>query len=183
MILRLCDPRDSHPRSKRHGGPQDRGLGKTNSAIVEALGASPVSLNLVELSPALQQGVIDGLNAPIDIILAYKWNETAKHVDLCVSLHVLLSVDGQFGVVGQLDPELRGIIQKTADEVALNHRTRSEQETEKAIQGLRDSGVDVHVQTPEERAAWIEATAGVWDAFAPQVGTDLTERVRGYGRD
>ncbi len=164
-------------------GLKIRGLGKINSAMVEALGASPVSLNLVETSPALQQGVIDGLNAPIDIVLAYKWHESARHVTYAPAYLSFYPWMVNAAWWDGLDPELRDIIQKTAAEVSLNHRKRSEDETQKAIDALRAAGVDVHVQTPEERAAWIEKTAGVWDAFAPQIGPELIERVRGYGRD
>ena len=88
----LRNPRDM-------AGLKMRGLGRTNSAMLQALGASAVSLNLVELSPALQQGVIDGLNAPIDIMLAYKWNESGEARHLCPGLYRLLPVDGERQVV------------------------------------------------------------------------------------
>jgi hypothetical protein len=40
----------------------------------------------------------------------------------------------------------------------------------------------VHVQTPEERKAWMDATAGVWTQFETQVGKPLIDRVRGYSK-
>jgi C4-dicarboxylate-binding protein DctP len=175
-------------RSKPLRAPRDmaglkvRGLGRTNSAMLSVLGASPVSLNLVELSPALQQGVIDGLNAPIDIALAYKWYESAKYVTYAPAYLGFYPWMVNARWWNGLDPQLRQIIQDTAVEVALRHRPRSEAETQKAIDALRSHGADVHVQTDSEKAAWIEATAPVWTQLEPQIGKDLIERVRSYSK-
>jgi C4-dicarboxylate-binding protein DctP len=175
-------------RTKALRGPRDaqglkiRGLGKTNSAMLQALGASPVSLNLVELSPALQQGVIDGLNAPIDIVLAYKWHESVKHVTYAPVYLAFYPWMVNAKWWNGLPADLRKIIQDTAIEVAQRHRARSEAETQRAIAGLKAGGVDVHVQTPEERKAWMDATAGVWTQFETQVGKPLIDRVRGYSK-
>lgn len=175
-------------RNKALRAPRDmaglkmRGLGRTNSAMLQALGASPVSLNLVELSPALQQGVIDGLNAPIDIMLAYKWNESVKHLTYAPAYigYYPWMVNAKWW--NGLPADLRKIIQDTAVEVARAHRARSEAETQKALAGLKASGVETHVQTPEERKAWIEATLPVWQQFEPVVGKDLIEKVRSYSK-
>ena len=150
--------------------------------MLSALGASAVSLNLVELSPALQQGVIDGLNAPIDIVLAYKWYEAVKHVTYAPAYLAFYPWMVNAKWWKGLDESLRATIQDTALEVAMRHRARSEAETQKAIDALRSHGVDVHVQTEAEREAWADATARVWSDFEPQVGKDLIERVKGYSR-
>jgi C4-dicarboxylate-binding protein DctP len=175
-------------RNKALRGPRDiqglkiRGLGKTNSAMLQALGASPVSLNLVELSPALQQGVIDGLNAPIDIILAYKWTESVKHVTYAPAYLAFYPWMVNAKWWNGLPADLRKIIQDTAVEVAQRHRARSEAETQRTIAAMKAAGVDLHVQTPEERKAWIDATAPVWTQFEAQVGKDLIARVRAYSK-
>ncbi|BAT58599.1 C4-dicarboxylate-binding periplasmic protein precursor [Variibacter gotjawalensis] len=175
-------------RTKALRAPRDmaglkmRGLGRTNSAILSSLGASPVSLNLVELSPALQQGVIDGLNAPIDIMLAYKWYESVKHITYAPAYLGFYPWMANAKWWSGLPPDLRKIIQETAIEVALRHRARSEAETDKAIEALRRHGVDVHVQTSEERGAWAEATSSVWKQAEPQIGAELIARVRAYSK-
>ena len=175
-------------RNKALRGPRDiqglkiRGLGKTNSAMLQALGASPVSLNLVELSPALQQGVIDGLNAPIDIILAYKWTESVKHVTYAPAYLAFYPWMVNAKWWNGLPADLRKIIQDTAVEVAQRHRARSEAETQRTIAAMKAAGVDLHVQTSEERKAWIDATAPVWTQFEAQVGKDLIARVRAYSK-
>jgi C4-dicarboxylate-binding protein DctP len=175
-------------RNKPLRAPRDmaglkmRGLGKTNAAMLAALGAAPVSLNLVELSPALQQGVIDGLNAPIDIVLAYKWHESVKHVTYAPAYLAFYPWMANAKWWNGLPDDLRAIIQATAIEVAMRHRARSEAETRRAIEALRAHGVDVHVQTETERSAWTQATDPLWKQAEPQIGNDLIARVREYSR-
>lgn len=171
----LRNPRDM-------AGLKMRGLGRVNLAMLQALGATPVSLNFVELSPAIQQGVIDGLNVPTDNFLIYKWNESIKHVTYApyyVAFYPWM-VNAKWWA--GLPADLRQIIQETAIDVAKRHRERARTESQKAIDGMRAAGVNVHVQTPEERAAWIEATRPVWKQFEGQIGAELLERVQRYSK-
>ncbi|HWM81290.1 MAG TPA: TRAP transporter substrate-binding protein DctP [Pseudolabrys sp.] len=163
-------------------GLKMRGLGKINAAMLSKLGATPVSLNLVEISPALQQGVIDGLNAPIDIMLAYKWHESVKHITFAPAYMSFYPWTVNAAWWNKLDPSLRKTIQETATEVAQKHRVRMETATAKAMDTLRNQGVDVHVQTEAERSAWTAASEPVWTEYEAQVGKDLMDRVRGYAR-
>jgi C4-dicarboxylate-binding protein DctP len=167
---------------KDMAGLKMRGLGKINSSMLAALGATPVSLNLVEISPALQQGVIDGLNAPIDIMLAYKWYESVKYITFPPAYMSFYPWMVNAAWWSKLDPELRNTIQTAATEVAAKHRTRMETATDKAIETLRGHGVTVHVQTDAERKAWADASAPVWKDYEPQVGKALMDRVRGYAQ-
>lgn len=150
--------------------------------MLSALGATPVSLNLVELSSALQQGVLDGLNAPIDIIVAYKWPESVRHVTYGPAYLGYYPWMVNLKWWNSLPPDLRKLTQETAVEVAMRHRARSETETRKAIDALKSQGVAVHEQNEADRVAWAKATASVWTQLEPQIGRELIERVRSYSR-
>jgi C4-dicarboxylate-binding protein DctP len=163
-------------------GLKMRGLGRVNLAMLQQLGATPVSLNFVELSPAIQQGVIDGLNVPTDNYLIYKWNESIKHVTYATYYIAFYPWMVNAKWWAGLPEDLRKIIQDTATEVATRHRERAQNESKKAIEGMRAAGVDVHVQTDEERKAWIEATKPVWKQFEAQIGPELLARVQRYAK-
>ena len=163
-------------------GLKMRGLGRVNLAMLQSLGATPVSLNFVELSPAIQQGLIDGLNVPTDNYMIYKWNDSIKHVTYApyyVAFYPWM-VNGKWWA--SLPADLRTIIEDTAKEVAIRHRERAQNESKKAIDAMKAAGVDVHVQTPEERAAWIEATKPVWKQFEAQIGPELIGRLQRYSK-
>ena len=161
-------------------GLKFRGLGKVNLAMLQHLGATPVSLNFAEVSPAIQQGLIDGLNVPTDNYLIYKWNEQIKHVTYApyYVAYYPWTVNAKWWA--GLDPELREIIQTAATEIAVKYRPIAEENSNKAVEGMRAAGVNVHVQSDEDIAKWTEATQPIWDQFADQVGSDLIERVKSY---
>jgi C4-dicarboxylate-binding protein DctP len=171
----LRNPRDM-------AGLKMRGLGRVNLAMLQSLGATPVSLNFVELSPAIQQGVIDGLNVPTDNFLIYKWNESIKHVTYATYYVAFYPWMVNAKWWASVPADLRTIIDDTAKEVAIRHRVRAQNESDKAIEGMKAAGVNVHVQTPEERAAWIEATKPVWKQFEAQIGPDLLSRLQSYSK-
>ncbi|MBB4301375.1 C4-dicarboxylate-binding protein DctP [Rhodobium orientis] len=161
-------------------GLKFRGLGKVNLAMLELLGATPVSLNFAEVSPAIQQGLIDGLNVPTDNYMIYKWNETIKNVTYApyYIAYYPWTVNAKWW--NGLDPELREIIQQAATDVAVKYRPIAAANSEKAIEDMRAAGVNVHVQTPEDIEKWIAATQPVWDQFKSQIGEDLIDRVLTY---
>ena len=149
-------------------GLKMRGLGRVNLAIAVARRDAGVAelRRTVAGDPA---GPIDGLNVPTDNYMIYKWNDSIKHVTYApyyVAFYPWM-VNGKWWA--SLPADLRTIIEDTAKEVAIRHRERAQNELKKAIDAMKAAGVDVHVQTPEERAAWIEATKPVWKQFEAQV--------------
>ncbi|HWM81291.1 MAG TPA: TRAP transporter substrate-binding protein [Pseudolabrys sp.] len=163
-------------------GLKMRGLGRVNLAMLQSLGATPVSLNFVELSPAIQQGVIDGLNVPTDNFMIYKWNESIRNVTYATYYIAFYPWMVNAAWWNKIDPELRKIIQQTAIDVTKAHRARAEAESQKAITAMRAAGVNVHVQTDDERKEWMEATRPIWKQFEGQIGKELIEEVQKYSK-
>ena len=124
----LVNPRDMQ-------GLKMRGLGRVNLAMLQALGATPVSLNFVELSPAIQQGVIDGLNVPTDNFMIYKWNESIKHVTYATYYVAFYPWMVNAKWWASVPPDLQKIIQETAVDVATRHRERGRRERARADAG------------------------------------------------
>lgn len=163
-------------------GLKFRGLGKVNLAMLQKLNAKPVSINFGEISPAIQQGVIDGLNVPTDSYTVYKWQETIRHVTYAPYYMAFYPWTVNTAWWNGLDPNLREIIQTAVTEVAKNHRKRSEDASDKALEDLRAAGVAVHMQTEAERNIWMEATRPVWTEFEGQIGADLMTELESYSQ-
>ncbi len=161
-------------------GLKFRGLGKVNLAMLQKLNAKPVSINFGEISPAIQQGVIDGLNVPTDSYTVYKWDESIRNVTYAHYYMAFYPWTVNTAWWNGLDPELRDIIQTAATEVAAKHRARSEAASDKALADLRAAGVAVHMQTEAERETWMEATRSVWTEFEPQIGAELISELETY---
>lgn len=161
-------------------GLKFRGLGKVNLAMLQLLNATPVSINFGEISPAIQQGVIDGLNVPTDSYMVYKWQESIRNVTYAPYYIAFYPWTVNTKWWEGLDPELRQILQDAATEVAKTHRQRAEDASDQAIEDLKNAGVDVHVQTAEERKVWMDATQPVWEQFEAQIGSDLIAELKSY---
>jgi C4-dicarboxylate-binding protein DctP len=161
-------------------GLKFRGLGKANLSMLKLLGAEPVSLNFVEVSPAIEQGLIDGLNVPTDNYMIYKWDHSIRNVTYANYYICFYPWMVNKAWWEGLDPELREIIQTAVTEVTKKYRPIAEAGSDKAIADMRAAGVNVHIQTPEERKVWMDATQPVWDQFKDQVGQDLIDRIKTY---
>ncbi len=161
-------------------GLKFRGLGRVNLATLEHWGAAPVSINFVEISPAIQQGTIDALNVPTDNYLIYKWTESIRNITYATYYICFYPMMVNKAWWEGLDPELRDIIQEATTEIAAKYRPIAEAASDQALADMRADGVAVHVQTPEEQAAWMETVTPIWDQFRDQVGEELISAVEQY---
>lgn len=163
-------------------GQKMRAIGKVNSATLQAFGATPVPINITEVATSLQQGVINGLNTPIDVYATYKWTDIVKNVTYAKYYFAFYpwAVSKKFW--DKLSADDQALIQKTAIEVAQDHRARARKAAEDAIASLRKSGVNVHEQTDAERDAWQKASASVWTSVEGQFGKDFVGKLRSYAQ-
>lgn len=155
-----------------------RALGRTNSRTLELLGASPVPINITEVSVALDRGVIDGLNTPADAYLSYKWEGVVKYIT--DSHHYFAfypwAINAKWWAA--LDPDSRSLIQSTIDEVTAKHRVRARHVAAESLEKLAAAGVKVHKLSADEEKAWQAATAGQWTEAEQRYGKDFVDALR-----
>lgn len=155
-----------------------RALGKTNAATLEAFGASSVPINVTEVSGALQQGVIDGLNTPLDAYPSYGWHKAIKHLTYARYYFAFYpwAVNAEWW--NGLSDAHRQLIQDTVTEVAQRHRERARAAADAALEQIKAEGVEVHIQTPQEQAAWMAAAESVWQDAEQRFGAELIALLR-----
>lgn len=144
--------------------------------VLNALGANPIQMQWVEVFTALQQRVIDGQENPIGaIIVPQRLYEVQKYLTLW---HY--SYDPLFLAVGKptwdsFSPEIQEIIRQAAVDAMAYQVAVSRQATEEGIEILRQRGMEIYEPTPQELAAFREATKSAYDKWANQIGRDLVE--------
>jgi len=165
-----------------HAAATETGLRQPTKLRIEANGyeAALDKMNRLFLTSNWGDGL--PLNAPTDNYMIYKWNEVIRHVNYAPYYIAFYPWMVNAAWWDGLDPELQEIIRTTAIEVAENNRALAEAASDKALEDMRADGVDVHVQTPEEIAAWTEAAQPVWDEFQPEIGDDLIEAIKSYAK-
>lgn len=157
-----------------------RALGKTNASALAALGATPVSINITEVSTSVQQGVIDGLNTPLDAFVSYRFYDTVKNITYAKYFMAFYpwTVNAKFWET--LSEGDRKLIADAVSETIVAHRPRAREAADQAKATLVGNGVKVHEQTANEAKAWAEAMAPVWTKAEEQFGKPLIDKIRSF---
>jgi TRAP-type transport system periplasmic protein len=150
----------------------DTPLGK---AALAALGASTTPLDIGELYTALQMGVVEGQENPINNIFARKFFEVQKYLTLTghmVVTHVIVVNDKFYR---GLQAPVRELLDKAmADAGNYNNEITMKANT-KGLQDLKDKGM---VITKINKAEFAEKTKDAWKEFEPAFGKGFYEKVK-----
>lgn len=121
-----------------------------------ALDASAIVIPFGELYTALQTGVVDGQENPLDTIATMKFHEVQKH--LVRSEHGAMEDVFLFSPTwwGSLPEEHRKVILGAIEEVRPEVEQMKETVQEEALAAIRAAGLDIRELTAEERQAWRE---------------------------
>ena len=90
--------------------------GAINTAAMRALGASVTPMAIGELYTALQMGVVEGQENPLNTIYAHKYYEVQKYVSMTghMTQHLVLCVSETF--FQGLSPEMKALLIKAAQD-------------------------------------------------------------------
>ncbi len=135
-----------------------------------ALGANPTPMDFTEVYTALQLGVIDGQENPVEVPLANKFYEVQKY--LSMTNHI---VDGYVLGMNQekfdgLDEEAQQILRDAAAETALFKREYDDEQETKAIAELEANGMEVNELSADQMAAFQEEAEKLYPQFEELVG-------------
>jgi C4-dicarboxylate-binding protein DctP len=147
--------------------------------MVRSMGGSPTPVSWGELYSAMQQGVVDGQENPLGVILEFKFYEVQKYA--VVDNHVLgtnMILANEKWFQG-LPADLRQILVTGAKMGAIAEHGRRTLEARVTAAGeLRKKGMDVYVPTPAELETFRKASQGPvmeWLVKQPGVGKELVE--------
>lgn len=157
-----------------------RSLGTVNLEILRNWGATPVSLTFTEILPAIQQGLIEGMNVPIEVYANLKLYETLKEVNYATYSATFFPwiVNKQWW--DGLSEEHRQIIQEAVRTVNANQWDRIKKIKEDTMATLKSNGVNLHIQTPEEAKEWRASAQPIWDKYKDIVGPGLIEKLQSF---
>ena len=143
--------------------------------MFEQWGANPTPMSFSEVFVALQTGVIDGQENPYTNIWSAKFAEVQRY--LSVTGHVYSPAYPTMGkaVYEKMDPEIRGILEDTAREMALWAREQGAAADDDLQGKLVEAGMTMNVA---DRAAFVEASKAVYKAYAEEFpkGGELVDK-------
>ncbi len=148
--------------------------------IYRALGANPTSMNWGEAVTAFRQGVVDGQENPINVvIIPYKVYEFHKYITIWHYLIDPLIMGVNKKVWNSFTPEDQKAIREAA-EIALAEEVAKARcglvgGNLMAIEYLKSKGMQVTILNDQERAAFKAKTKKVYKKWVPVIGRDLVK--------
>ena len=164
-------------------GVRLRAMGRTDLAMIEALGASGVQVAWEEVPQALQTGIAQGyFNPPLAPVMFGHGSQIRHfcalrsgiaHRVITLSCHWFRSLSGE-----RLDH-----VRTALSEAHTANRIWAQSGYEKEMQALAGIGVEVTVLAPEERARFVERARQAYSRMAPpeavQSALQLLDRIGG----
>ena len=149
----------------------------------EAIGATPVALEVEQIKQAVTDGTVAAADANYTQFFANEGDDVMKTLnDTRHSMNVAAIVCGKaFWKSLDKSSELRG---KVADAALLTAEAEQEWSVDEMFDleiKCTNEGITVNRMTTDERTAFMQATAGLYDTISLPAG--VADRIRAYGTD
>jgi C4-dicarboxylate-binding protein DctP len=141
-------------------------------ALVNSLGANPVPISWGEVYMALQQGVVDGWEAPISLIESMKFNEITKYIIMDGHIYSFLPLIMNDKFFLSLTPDLQTIVVDATKMTLAVNRGQNVRNVYNAIKNLETKGMEIYVPTEKEREVFKEKSQKPVIDFLEKTFTD-----------
>lgn len=149
-------------------------------AMFEALGASPAPLAFSELPSALQSGAFDGQENPLTNIYSAGLHKITPFITLTGHQYQSTPVVAGLGWWSSLDVPMQECVQNSAKEAGTYQRELSS-ESNQSLQATME-GEGVTFAEVEDRQAFVDATASVYDTYAERFPNFVPALLEAAGR-
>lgn len=146
-------------------------------AYWESIGASPTPMAFAEVFTALQQGVVDGVENPYELLHSAKFTEPASY--LTETRHIY---DPEVILIGKdffdgLSAEDQEILQSSADDMIVELRELKVDISDKVRADIEEAGGTVTDLSKAERQEWIDSAIPFYQENAPKVDTEKLKAI------
>jgi len=141
----------------------------------KALGTNPIPMAFGEVYTALQQGTIDGVDTSVIYVQDGNFQEVAKYCSLTnhSALQMVTFINQDF--FDSLPEDLQQVVSDAAAKTTAEQREIAVQVDEKAMQVMKDAGMEINEISPEIQAQMIEATKPVVDGYRDTIDAKVFE--------
>lgn len=141
--------------------------------MFSSLGGSAVPMAWGETFTAVQQGTIDGLEIPIAVINANKYNEVTKYLSLTNHTYSAIGLLVSKRSFDRLPDDLKTAVREAGKAATAAQRKASAANVQVLLADLKSKGMQVNeVRDP---AAFRTSVKSVYDKFRPAIGPELMD--------
>ena len=145
---------------------------------MRALGALPQVMAFSEVYQALDTGVVDGTENPPSNMYTQKMYEVQKHLTMTQHGYLGYAVIVNKKFWDGLPAEVRGQLEQAMKESTDLANKIAQEENDKALAGIRDSGkTAIYQPTDEEKLAFKKQLVPVHKTMASRVGPELIQSI------
>lgn len=146
-------------------------------SFFEKLGASPTPMAFTEVFTALQQGTIDGQdNGPI-LTASQRFHEAQDYFTYTYHVYSASPLAINEDYFASLPEDIREILLEEGARAAAAQLVANRAEGERAMEVMREAGIEIHELTPEAQAEFRQTALEVWDDFATQYDPEIMARI------
>jgi len=150
---------------------------ETHLATFRALGANAVAMDVKELYPAMQQGVVDGQENPYAVIAANRYFEVQKYMSNTGHFFDFITIVAHRKTFEALPPAQQKAIREGMDAAIRYQRERAKLQEADLLATIRARGTTYDEASPKLIADMRAATGGIVDEVKKRAGEDLVKRV------
>ena len=143
----------------------------------QSIGVQPTPMAFSELFTSLQQGVVDGQENPIPVILSSKFSQVQKHLSLTGHVYspsLLLMSPKLWNSLSEAD---KTNFREAAKVGAAAQRKKVNDDEASGIAQLKSEGMEV---SSVDGQAFRDAMTPVWSEFAKKYGADNIRRIQDF---
>ena len=146
-------------------------------AAFNAMGAAPTPMAWPEVISSLQQGVIDGQENPLSVIVSVKLDEVQKYLTLSGHVYspAMLLVSKPFW--DGLNDEQKAAFDKAATEAVAAMRGYVDDVETSGVETLKERGMEVNELSAEEKAEFQASIQSAYDGYYETYGEDLVNSI------
>jgi tripartite ATP-independent transporter DctP family solute receptor len=143
----------------------------------QSIGVQPTPMAFSELFTALQQGVVDGQENPIPVILSAKFSQVQNHLSLTAHVYSPAVIVLSPRLWNGLSDADKAAFREAGRVAAAAQRKKVNDDEATGIEQLRREGVTV---STVDGAAFRAAMTPVWAEFAKRFGADNIRRIQEF---
>lgn len=136
-----------------------------NINLHKALGTNPIPMSFSEVYTALQQGTIDGVDTSVIYVQDGNFQEVTKYSTLTnhTALQMVTFINQDF--YDSLPEDLQKVIDDAAARTTVEQREIAAQVDEKAMEVMKDAGMQIDTPSPEFVEQMIADTKSIIDGY------------------
>lgn len=171
LFFIVCEPFTFHTSKKKIQSMADmkglkfRSSGAVQSAMVKALGGSPVTLPITEVYTSLEKGVIDGVVTAFSAMVAYRLYDVVDYSLQAGLTATPMAVAMNKKTWNSLPPDVREILDNLRMRYAFESATAYDEDVQKSLKIGKSRGKEVYSITASEMAKWEEKLEPVYSKW------------------